>query len=48
MAAANQELNDQYDTEFALIQLITDEKEKEAAMADLNARYNADRKAAAL
>lgn len=48
MAATNQELNDQYDAEYALIQLITNETEREAALADLNTRYNAERKAAAL
>ena len=48
MSAVNQELNDQYDSEYALIQLITNETEREAALANLNAQYNADRKAAAV
>ena len=47
MATANKELDAQYDTQYALIQLMTDEAEKSAALAALNAQYNADRKAAA-
>ena len=48
MAAMNKELDDQYDAEYALIQLMTDEAEKQAAIYNLNQKYNADRKAAAL
>ena len=47
MAAINKELNAQYDAEFALIQVMTDEEKKQAALADLNRRYNEDRRAAA-
>ena len=47
MAAMNKELDDQYDAEYALIQLMTDEAEKQAAIYNLNQKYNADRKAAA-
>ena len=48
LAAVNKQLNDQYDQEYALIQLMTDETEKQRALSDLNSRYSADRKAAAL
>ena len=48
MAAMNQQLDDQYDAEYALISLMTDEAEKQAAIYNLNQKYNADRKAAAL
>ncbi len=48
LAAMNQQLDEQYDAEYALIQLMTDEAEKQRALADLNSRYNADRRSAAL
>lgn len=48
MAAVNAQIDAQYDKEFQLIQLITDSTERQAAMDDLNARYNAQRQAAAL
>lgn len=48
MAAVNAQIDAQYDKEFRLIQLITDSTERQAALDDLNARYNAQRQAAAL
>ena len=48
MAAVNAQIDAQYDKEFQLIQLITDSTERQAALDDLNARYNAQRQAAAL
>ena len=48
MAAINAQIDAQYDKEFQLIQLITDSTERQAALDDLNARYNAQRQAAAL
>ena len=47
MAAINNELTEQYDKEFALIQLITDETERQQALDALNSKYNNDRLAAA-
>jgi len=47
MAAVNAQLDAQYDKEFQIIQLITDETERQLALDQLNARYNADRQAAA-
>lgn len=47
MAAVNAQLDAQYDKEFALIQLIADETERQAALDALNAKYNNDRMAAA-
>ena len=47
MAAVNAQIDAQYDKEFQLIQLIEDSAERQAAMDDLNARYNAQRLAAA-
>jgi len=47
MAAINAELDAQYDKEYAVIQLIEDSTERQAAMDELNARYTADRLAAA-
>ena len=47
MAAVNAQIDAQYDKEFQLIQLIEDSAERQAAMDDLNARYNAQRQAAA-
>ena len=48
MAAINARLDEQYDSEYAVISLIKDEEQRLAAIADLNERYNADRRAAAL
>ena len=48
MVAINTQIDAQYDKEFQLIQLITDSTERQAALDDLNARYNAQRQAAAL
>ena len=48
MAAVNAQIDAQYDKEFQLIQLITDSTERQAALDDLNARYNSQRQAAAL
>ena len=48
MAAINQQLDEQYDAEYAVINLIEDEGQRQAALNDLNARYNAQRRAAAL
>ena len=47
MAAVNTELDAQYDKEFALIQLMENGAEKTQAQADLDAKYAANRKAAA-
>lgn len=47
MAAINNELTEQYDKEFALIQLITDETGRQQALDALNSKYNNDRLAAA-
>lgn len=54
LVAAAQGLNDihkdldaTYDSEYGIIQLMTNEAEKQQALADLNRRYNADRKSAA-
>ena len=48
MAAVNRQLDEQYDQEYAIIQLIESETEREQALADLNSRYNANRRTAAL
>ena len=48
MAAVNGKLDEQYDKEYAVIQLIEDEDERRAAQAALDAKYNEDRHAAAL
>ena len=48
LAAINAEIDAQYDKEYALIQLIEDSTERQAAMDDLNARYNENRRNAAL
>ena len=48
MAAVNAQIDAQYDKEFQLIQLIENSTERQAALDDLNARYNAQRQAAAL
>ena len=47
MAAINSEIDAQYDSEYALIQLMEDGAEKEAALANLNTSYNEQRLAAA-
>ena len=43
----HKDLDETYDSEYDIIQLMTDEAEKQQALTDLNRRYNADRKAAA-
>ena len=48
LAAINQEIDTNYDKEYALIQLISDSAEREAALADLNQRYTTERRQAAL
>ena len=48
MAAVNRQLDEQYDAEYAVIMLIEDETERQAALNQLNAQYNADRRVAAL
>ena len=47
MAAVNAEIDAQYDKEYAVLQLIEDSVERQAAMDALNQRYNADRLTAA-
>ena len=46
-AAITAEVNKRYDAEFALLQLIEDETEREKARSDLDAKYNTDRQQAA-
>ena len=46
MATLNSEIDAQYDSEYALIQLMEDGAEKEAALAQLNTSYNEQRLAA--
>ena len=48
LAAVNAEIDEQYDKEYALIQLIEDSAERQAALDALNAKYNEDRRNAAL
>lgn len=48
MSAVNTSLDEQYDKEYALIQLIEDSTERQQAMDALNAKYNEDRRSAAL
>lgn len=48
MAAVNAQIDAQYDKEYGLIQLIEDSTQKQLALDELNAKYNADRHAAAL
>lgn len=48
LAALNAELDKQYDAEYAVIQLMDNEAEKQAAINALNERYNAGRRANAL
>ena len=45
--AVNAEIDAQYDKEYAVLQLIEDSAERQAAMDSLNQRYNADRLSAA-
>ena len=47
MAAINQQIDERYDKEYGLIQLIADETERQKTLNDLNARYNEERRAAA-
>ncbi len=47
LAAVNSEIDAQYDKEYAVIQLIEDSAERQAAMEALNQKYNEDRLAAA-
>ena len=47
MAAINAQIDERYDKEYGLIQLIEDETERRKALEDLNSRYNEERKAAA-
>ena len=48
LAAMNSEIDAQYDKEYALIQLIEDSAERQAAMDALNAKYVEDRRNAAM
>ena len=47
MAAINAQIDERYDKEYGLIQLIEDETERQKALEDLNSRYNDERKATA-
>ena len=47
MAAINAQIDERYDKEYGLIQLIEDETERQKALEDLNSRYNEERKATA-
>ncbi len=47
MAAINTQMDAQYDKEYALVQLIQDETQRQQALEMLNAKYNADRLEAA-
>ena len=47
MSAVNTSLDQQYDKEYALIQMIENSAERQKAMDALNAKYNSDRRAAA-
>ena len=48
LAAVNQQIDAQYDKEYALIQLIEDSAERQAALDQLNSEYNEKRRAAAM
>lgn len=48
ISAVNSSLDEQYDKEYALIQLIENSAERQQALDALNARYNSDRRAAAM
>ena len=43
MAAINAQIDERYDKEYGLIQLIEDETERQKALEDLNSRYNDER-----
>ena len=47
MTAINAQIDERYDKEYGLIQLIADETERQKALSDLNVRYNEERRAAA-
>ena len=47
MAVINAQIDERYDKEYGLIQLIEDETERQKALEDLNSRYNEERKTAA-
>ena len=47
MAAINAQIDERFDKEYGLIQLIEDETERQKALEDLNSRYNEERKVAA-
>lgn len=48
MAAINAQIDAQYDKEYGLIMLIEDATERQAALDELNLKYNENRRAAAL
>ncbi|MBQ4265597.1 MAG: phage tail tape measure protein [Clostridia bacterium] len=48
MAAINAQIDAQYDKEYGLIMLIEDAAERQAALDELNLKYNENRRAAAL
>ena len=48
MAAVNGKLDEQYDKEYAVIQLIKDEDERRTALEGLNEKYREERRTAAL
>ena len=48
MASVNSTLDEQYDKEYALIQLIENAEERQQALDALNAKYNEDRRNSAL
>ena len=48
MASVNSTLDEQYDKEYALIQLIENAEERQQALDALNAKYNKDRRNSAL
>lgn len=47
MAAINAQIDERYDKEYGLIQLMEDETERQKALEYLNSRYNEEQKAAA-
>ncbi len=48
LAAVNQQIDTQYDKEYALIQLIEDSAERQAALEQFNSEYTEKRRAAAM
>ncbi len=48
LAAMNAQIDEQYDKEYALIQLIEDETERQTKLDELNTKYNEQRREAAL